>query len=55
MLSAGSGGLRARSFVLVDQIRSIDKRRVVAVFGRIDQAELDRVDEGLGLFLGLPS
>ena len=52
-LEAGSGGLRERSYVLVDQLRSIDKRRVERVFGRIGSDELEAIDEGLRLFLGL--
>jgi mRNA interferase MazF len=34
-LAPGRSGLRKRSFALVDQIRSVDKRRVDRVFGRI--------------------
>lgn len=52
-LDAGSGGLRKRSFALLDQIRTIDKRRVRKVFGKIAPAELEAVDEGLRLLLGL--
>lgn len=52
-LEAGSGGLRQRSFALLDQIRSIDKRRVRKVFGAIAPAELEAVDVGLSLLLGL--
>ncbi len=52
-LTPGRSGLRKRSFAHVDQIRSIDKRRVDRVFGRIPQEELDAIDMGLSLFLGL--
>lgn len=52
-LDAGSGGLRKRSFALLDQIRTIDKRRVRKVFGKIAPAELAAIDEGLRLLLGL--
>ena len=52
-LSAGSGGLREVSYALVDQVRSVDKRRVLRAFGRITAAELAMIDEGLRLFLGL--
>lgn len=51
-LSAGSGGLRRDSWALVDQVRSIDKRRVRQVYGQIEVHELDAIDEGLRLFLG---
>jgi len=52
-LDPGRSGLRRASFALVDQIRSIDKRRVTGVFGRLTAGELAKVDEGLALFLGL--
>jgi mRNA-degrading endonuclease toxin of MazEF toxin-antitoxin module len=45
--------LEPASFALVDQIRSVDKRRVESVFGRLPQEELDAIDNGLSLFLGL--
>lgn len=52
-LRPGSSGLRTQSFALVDQVRSIDKRRIVKVFGEIRDEELKNIDEGLRLFLGL--
>jgi mRNA interferase MazF len=52
-LEPGRSGLRKVSYALVDQVRSVDKRRVERVFGRIATHELDAVDLGLTLFLGL--
>lgn len=52
-LSPGASGLRKASLALVDQIRSVDKRRIERVFGRISPAEIAGIDEGLLLFLGL--
>ena len=52
-LSAGTGGLRKDSWALTDQVRAIDKRRVVAVYRTVDPATLEAIDEGLRLFLGL--
>lgn len=52
-LSPGSSGLRRASFALVDQIRSVDKRRIQRVFGSVSQSEITAIDEGLALFLGL--
>jgi len=52
-LSAGQSGLRVQSHALVDQVRSVDKRRVSRVFGRINQDEMRMIEEGLRLFLGL--
>ena len=52
-LSPGSGGLAKQSYALIDQVRSIDKRRVRRVYGAISEEELKTVDQGLELFLGL--
>ena len=52
-LQPGSSGLRNKSFALVDQVRSVDKRRIVKAYGEIRDEELQNIDEGLRLFLGL--
>ena len=52
-LAAGSGGLRKRSYALVDQVRSVGKRRVVRAYGLLSPEEMDQIDEGLELFLGI--
>lgn len=48
-----SSGLRKTSHALVDQIRSVDKRRVRKIYGRVSERELMAIDEGLRLYLGL--
>lgn len=52
-LEAGESGLRKTSYALVDQVRSIDKRRVRRRFGEIAATEPARIDDGLRLYLGL--
>ena len=52
-LSPGRSGLAKTSYALVDQIRSVDKRQVKRVYGRLPESELAAIDLGLGLFLGL--
>lgn len=52
-LSAGKSGLVKTSYALVDHLRSIDKRRIRRVFGRIAKDEVAALDQGLELFLGL--
>jgi mRNA-degrading endonuclease toxin of MazEF toxin-antitoxin module len=52
-LSPGRSGLVKLSYALVDQVRSVDKRRITRVFGTVSGEELAAVDEGLTLFLGL--
>ena len=52
-LSPGRSGLLKASYALIDHLRSIDKRRIRRVFGRVAPDELAAVDQGLELFLGL--
>lgn len=52
-LAPGRSGLTKASWALVDHLRSIDKRRVRRVYGSLTAAELEAVDDGLRLFLGL--
>ena len=54
-LSPGESGLKKRSYALVDQVRSVDKRRIRRVFGPVAPDQLRAIDEGLALFLGLDS
>jgi mRNA interferase MazF len=53
LLRPGGSGLRKPSYGLIDHLRTIDKRRIRSVFGTIAQEEMDAVDEGIRLFLGL--
>ncbi|MGD9254112.1 MAG: type II toxin-antitoxin system PemK/MazF family toxin [Holophagae bacterium] len=53
MLRPGPSGIQKPSWALVDQIRTIDKRRISRVFGMVAPQELAAVEEGLVLFLGL--
>lgn len=52
-LSPGKSGLTKTSYALIAHLRSIDKRRIRRVFGRVSKDELAAVDQGLELFLGL--
>jgi mRNA interferase MazF len=52
-LAPGRSGLRKTSFALIDQVRSVDKRRIERVFGRLPGSEMAAIDQGLALFLGL--
>ena len=54
-LSPGKSGLAKTSYALIDHLRSVDKRRIRRVFGRIANEELAALDQGLELFLGLTS
>jgi len=52
-LQPGPNGLAKPSWALVDQLRSVDKRRIRRMLGRVSPVELAAIDSGLGLFLGL--
>lgn len=52
-MSPGTSGFTKTSYALVDHLRSIDKRRIRRVFGRVAKDELAAIDQGLELFLGL--
>lgn len=53
VLKPGASGLLKESSALIDHLRSIDKRRIRRIFGRVADSELAAIDEGLELFLGL--
>ncbi|MEB3331288.1 MAG: type II toxin-antitoxin system PemK/MazF family toxin [Synechococcaceae cyanobacterium] len=52
-LAAGASGLTKPSVALVDQVRSIDKKRIRRRYGQVSAAELEAIDTGLCLDLGL--
>jgi mRNA interferase MazF len=52
-LAPGDSGLRLPSWAMIDQLRAVDKRRVTNVFGVVSTDELDAIDDGIRLFLGL--
>lgn len=52
-LGPGASGLAKKSFALIDHLRSIDKRRVLRVYGDLESEELTAINEGLAMFLGL--
>lgn len=52
-LGSGTSGLMRTSYALVDHLRSIDKRRIRKIFGKVAPGELAGIDQGLELFLGL--
>ncbi|OPX22058.1 MAG: PemK family transcriptional regulator [Candidatus Latescibacteria bacterium 4484_107] len=52
-VQAGTGGLRKASSVLLNQIKSIDKRRLEEFIGRLGPEVMVKVDRGLKLSLAL--
>jgi mRNA interferase MazF len=53
LLRRGEGGVSADSVALLNQIRSVDKRRLVRRLGRVTPATMGRVDLALRISLGL--
>lgn len=53
-LSGRSVGLTKDSVVLLEQIRTIDKRRLREHMGRLDDGMMSRIDEAIAVSFGLP-
>ncbi|MFQ6117755.1 MAG: type II toxin-antitoxin system PemK/MazF family toxin [Candidatus Bipolaricaulia bacterium] len=47
------GGLKKDSVILLNQIRTIDKRRLIERWGRLSPETMNKVDEALKISLGL--
>ena len=52
-LQASGGGLVRESIVLLEQIRTLDKRRLRERMGRLDDASMRRIDRALQVSFGL--
>lgn len=53
-LAGRSVGLTKDSVVLLEQIRTIDKRRLREHMGRLDEGMMNRVDNAIAVSFGLP-
>ena len=53
ILNPGSSGLEVVSTVRLDQIRTVDRQRLVKRLGRVDDATMAKVDEAIKISLGL--
>lgn len=52
-VKAPEGGLHHDSLVLLNQIRTVDKRRMGRYWGRLSTATMERVDDAIKISLGL--
>ena len=52
-LTASSFGLTKDSVILLEQIRTIDKRRLLEKMGKLDEGGMNRVDSALAVSFGL--
>ena len=53
LISAGSGGLKQDSVVLLNQIRSIDRQRLAKRLGEVEEDVMRKVDSAIKISLGL--
>ena len=53
-LPSGNCGLTRDSIVLLEQIRTIDKRRLRERMGHVDEASMNQIDHALSVSFGLP-
>ena len=52
-IGAGEGGLDRQSVILLNQIRTVDKERLVRKLGALDEDAIARVDAAILISLGL--
>jgi len=52
-LSKGDGNLNEECDVLIDQVRSIDKKRLIKVIGKISQAKSEKIKANLRIVMDL--
>ena len=53
-LSAQSSGLPKDSIVLLEQIRTLDKKRLRERMGHVEEAVMEKVDTAIAVSFGLP-
>ncbi len=50
---AGANGLDVRSAMRLDQIRTVDRQRLIKRLGQIDRSTMTKVDKAVRINLGL--
>ena len=53
-IAGGSVGLSKDSIILLEQIRTIDKRRLREHMGHLDENQMAQVDDAIAVSFGLP-
>lgn len=53
LISAGNGGLTQDSVVLCEQIRVIDKRRIIKILGHLNDSFINEIGKALSVILGI--
>ncbi len=54
LLTKGTGNLPKNSKVKADQIRTLDKSRIVKFIGTLEKGEMDQIDKAMKIHLALP-
>ena len=54
-LPKGTGNLPKNSKIKADQIRTLDKSRIIKFIGALEKNEVDQIDTAIKIHLGLPS
>ena len=53
LLAEGNSGLKKDSKVLLNQIRAVDKRRIIKKLGKVDKEIIDKINNAIKISLGL--
>jgi mRNA interferase MazF len=53
VIDPGTSGLKVRSTVRLDQIRTIDRKRLIMRLGEADSEEMEQIEQALQISLGL--
>lgn len=53
LIEPPEGGLTIRSKVMLSQLRTIDKTRILSVFGALEGPTMEAVDDALAIAVGL--
>ncbi len=54
LLTKGTGNLPKNSKIKADQIRTLDKSRIVKFIGTLEKGEMDQIDKAMKIHLALP-
>lgn len=52
-IGAASSGLAKDSVVLLEQVRTIDKKRLIGKMGAVDNSEMKKINEAISVSFGL--
>lgn len=55
LIEPPEGGLNMRSKVMLMQLRSIDKRRIIGTYGSVNEKVMRKVEEALKIAVGITS